>query len=307
MASTDLSPALPAPAHPMAKSGFGKRTAGDPDAQRPHALADFAHLPPREAYLAAYIDRLPEGAAIDVKTLAKVQPLYGQQAVRSALRELSRTGHLRRVGGVSGGPTVQHVTRTYFSRTARDEAWWAAALELRPSSPPQEAPAAPAAPSVPSAPVERRSEAYDALAGLGQRDHRLVLSAAECAELEPSAAQWLERVEPAAFTQAMTSGLPADVYSPAGLLRARLTRRLPPERSAPPAPRGWRLECTECGVPGEPAALPGGLCRPCREEPDPPAEPVGTLSGDAVRTWTATLRAAAGAHRDRAAADARGD
>lgn len=296
MAPTDLSAALPAPAHPMARTGFGKRTAGGSDARRPDTLADFAHLAPREAYLAAYIDRLPEGAAIDVKTLAKVQPLYGQQAVRSALRELSRTGHLRRVGGLSDGPTTQHVTRTYFSRTAHDEDWWAAALDVRPSSPPQDAPE--------PAPAERRSAAYDALAGLGQRDHRLVLSTAECAELEPTAAQWLERVGAAGFTQAMVSGLPPAVYSSAGLLRARLARKLPPERTSPPEPGRWRLECTECGVPGEPAALPGGLCRPCREEPAPSPEPAGALTGEAVRTWTAALRAAGGLPRNETAAPA---
>ncbi|MDX5578481.1 MarR family transcriptional regulator, partial [Streptomyces sp. ID01-9D] len=48
-----------------------------------------------------------------------------------------------------------------------------------------------------------------------------------------------------------------------------------------PAPtRRILMECTDCGRPGQPEALPDGLCRPCRtthspesdEGPIPPAE-----------------------------------
>lgn len=95
MAYENLSAALPAPAaHPMAKPGYGKRSAPD---QKPPRRGDFDHLAAREAYLAALLDRLCENAAMDAKTIAKAQPLYGQQSVRSALNELSRAGHLRRV------------------------------------------------------------------------------------------------------------------------------------------------------------------------------------------------------------------
>ncbi|MFH8556514.1 hypothetical protein ACH4FE_23305 [Streptomyces celluloflavus] len=122
--------AVPAPAHPAAAPGYGKRSAPD---QRPRRPADFAHLPPREASIAAYLDRLPEGADIAVKTLAKVLPDYGQCALRTALRHLSEAGHLRRIteirggtGGTGGTGSPRWVTRTHFSRTARDDIWWAA-------------------------------------------------------------------------------------------------------------------------------------------------------------------------------------
>lgn len=57
----------------MANPGYGKRTIpAEPGAAlRP---VDFSHLPAREAYIAAYVHRLPEGAAMDVKSLAKVLP-----------------------------------------------------------------------------------------------------------------------------------------------------------------------------------------------------------------------------------------
>ncbi|MEU7168442.1 hypothetical protein AB0A70_28000, partial [Streptomyces morookaense] len=60
------------PAPPMARPGFGKRSV--PDDQGPRTGAAFAHLPPREASVAAHIDRLPDGAAIDIKTLSKEHP-----------------------------------------------------------------------------------------------------------------------------------------------------------------------------------------------------------------------------------------
>ncbi|MEU1090699.1 hypothetical protein ABZ401_28440 [Streptomyces sp. NPDC005892] len=124
MASAHISAALRAPAHPMAKAGYGKRHA--PDQAPPHAR-DFGHLATREAAIGAYIDRLPEGAAIGYKTLAEELPDYGQQACRSALDRLTREGHLRRIKvhltGANG--TLHWVTRTYFSRTARNAAWWA--------------------------------------------------------------------------------------------------------------------------------------------------------------------------------------
>ncbi|MFE9398407.1 hypothetical protein [Streptomyces flavidovirens] len=121
-------------AHPLANPGYGKRSAPE---QLPRRESDFAHLPRREASIAAYIDRLPDGSDISVKMLAKVLPDYGQCAVRTSLRRLSEAGHLR-----LGRQTVtdeatgsrRWVTRTFFSRTARDDAWWAAFQGLGGSS-----------------------------------------------------------------------------------------------------------------------------------------------------------------------------
>lgn len=94
MAYTNSSCALPTPAHPMAGPGYGKRPAPD---QSPRHSGDFAHLPKREAAVAAFIDRLAEGAAMDHKTLAKHIADYGQAAIRSALKALTNAGHLRRI------------------------------------------------------------------------------------------------------------------------------------------------------------------------------------------------------------------
>ncbi|WP_018385861.1 hypothetical protein [Wenjunlia vitaminophila] len=308
----------------MARPGYGKRSAPD---QLPRKGGDFAHLPPREASIATHIDRLPEGAAMDVKTLARELPDYGQQAVRSALNNLCRQGHLRRVRDqVSGG--TQWVWRSYFSRTAREESWWSAYLgrqdatpeHSRPPSPPQappdpepretpppsppppppppppsessptpspnpspEPPPVPAptrtpapAPTTPPATSPVRSPAYTALASLGRVDPRMTLAAAECAALEPLAAEWLARgVTPDHLARALTAGLPPQVHCPGAFARKRLTMKLPPEpepthvlaraEGAPPS-GNWVLVCVGCDRPGDFETLPDGLCRDCRDE-----------------------------------------
>ncbi|WP_228923007.1 MarR family transcriptional regulator [Streptomyces sp. DH7] len=126
MATQHPSSALPTPArsaaYPMAKPGYGKRSA---PGQQARTRDDFALLPTRERYVAGFVDHLPEGSAMSVKTLAKQLPLYGQQAISTALTALSVAGHLRRVRcAVGQGETTRWAFRTFWSRTARDNEWW---------------------------------------------------------------------------------------------------------------------------------------------------------------------------------------
>lgn len=351
MATENLSPASPAPAasRPYAKANrsYGKRTAPD---QRPPSAHDFALLPERERYVAGYVDRLPDGSAMDVKSLAKALPLYGQMAVGSALRALSAAGHLRRVRCqvVDAESQSRWVTRTFWSRTARDSEWWNAfaqagdrrtiplpetepaappppwvaappekpvAAEVRtvpadpvqPSEPSQPAPAPAPTLVVPLVPPQRSvgkvnaaapSPAYLALAQLGRSEPRLALSAADCAVLEELASAWLDRgVNTDYLTRALTAGLPAQVDSPVGFVRSRLIAKVPPELPVPashPTPDGpvrrVMMECTECGVPGPPEALPDGLCRACRAPSQVTgATPDATAAEPAERDITALV------------------
>ncbi|MFD7852845.1 MarR family transcriptional regulator [Streptomyces microflavus] len=309
----------------MAKPGYGKRSAPD---QLPRTRADFALLPVRERYVAGFVDHLPEGAAMSVKQLAKQLPLYGQQAISSALTALSVAGHLRRVRcAVGAGDETRWVFRTFWSRTAHDNEWWNTYLTAEADSSAPDAPAPDTAPPpwvpdqeppppvpeepgteqglepvpvpyqrtpdqapdtqpVPPAPASRPSEAgpspaYLALARLGHKDHRLPLSADDCADLEPQAAEWLARgVSVDYLISALTAGLPAQVDTPLGFVRRRLTDKIPPRipttpstASGTPAPLPRILmECTDCGRPGQPEALPDGLCRPCRTTHRPNAD-----------------------------------
>ncbi|MFI5480610.1 MarR family transcriptional regulator [Streptomyces rubiginosohelvolus] len=306
----------------MAKPGYGKRST---PGQQARTRDDFALLPTRERYVAGFVDHLPDGASMSVKQLAKQLPLYGQQAISTALKALSVAGHLRRVRcAVGAGDETRWVFRTFWSRTARDNEWWTTYLATETASqaaapapdtappppwvPAEEPPAGPESPAVaeqapgpapvppqrtpPQAPdaeptpTTGPSPAYLALARLGRNDHRLGLSADDCTTLEPLAAQWLDRgVTTDYLTNALTAGLPAEVDSPAGLLRRRLIDKLPPRlpdttntpANTPAPTRRLLVECTDCGRPGQPEALPDGLCRPChtahsaggRPSPDP--------------------------------------
>ncbi|MFH9264677.1 hypothetical protein ACH4KN_10515 [Streptomyces sp. NPDC017546] len=287
----------------MAKAGYGKRHAPDQDPPRAH---DFAGLEPREAAIAAYIDRLPEGAAIGYKVLAEELPDYGQQACRSALDRLTRAGHLRRIRvhvAVADGQ-MRWVTRTYFSRTARDADWWAAHVRFvrgldAPGQPP--APAAPAAAETveESEPGVRapRSEAYDVLAGLGRREPRLQLSEGDCVELEHLVGEWLARgVGREQITQALTSGLPASVHSAGPLLRTRLETKMPPS----PAPRPEKdhpgeqivrmvMMCLFCDEDETTTDLDHGVCSDCRAQVA--RDEAAGLTGDVPDTFLARPRA----------------
>ncbi|MGW2086641.1 MarR family transcriptional regulator [Streptomyces sp. NPDC001880] len=343
MASENLSPTLRAPAssRPYARAnlGYGKRSAPD---QRPSRADDFMLLPERERYIAGYVDRLPDGAAMDIKSLAKNIPLYGQMAVGSALRALGVAGHLRHAQcRIEVRGQLRWVTRTFWSRTARDNEWWGTFLddensratqetivpqpprgpaevpaprtEAQPPAPapttPAEPPAQPTSPApVPVVPQQRTPEptpghpspAYLALAQLGRIEPRLALSAADCAVLEPLAAEWFTRgVNADYLTHALTSGLPAQVDSPIGFVRRRLNDKLPPHlpttptSDAPGTPvRRLMVECTECGTPGPPEALPDGLCRTCRKPgPDAASEQAaGAHTQRDVRDLVAELR-----------------
>lgn len=337
-------PALPHGNHPSARPGYGKREA---PGQRPSRPGDFAHLPRREASIAAYLDRLPEGADISVKTLAKVLPDYGQCALRTALRRLSEAGHLRRVTEthMSDGGSPLWVTRTYFSRTARDDAWWMALCAGNVpmthddvggeggsgAPPPAAGPPRPHAPHVHThvRPRPPQSPGYAALAALGRAEPRMTLSAADCASLEAFAEEWLARgATRDQLLSALTSGLPPHIHHPGRLARSRLLAKMPPppepgtdtgteadanaeaeadteadaEAAGPgrpaqgPSRRALRImECTVCRAPGRPAALPGGVCGPCRGEapPDDRRRRAAEATAAQVRARVEHLRAVA--------------
>ncbi|MFJ7086499.1 hypothetical protein ACIQU8_25100 [Streptomyces griseus] len=277
MADSQLSDIPRATPHPMANPGYGKRSA---PGERPRTDRDFAHLLPRDASVAAYIDRLPDGSDISVKTLAKHLP-YGQCALRTTLNRLQDSGHLRRGSEcVITDEVMLWVTRTFFSRTAREDAWWDA--YTRGDAPPDE----------PQRPT--RSRAFILLAALGRTAPTLTLSAADCVRLEPQVGEWIARgATEAELLHALTSGLPSPVHCAARLVERRLRDKLPPEPVLPGPRTVLRtLECGECGVPGPPEALLGGLCRPCRgPSPEPPVGPPGTVQPPGVRDRMNAVRA----------------
>ncbi|WP_416971541.1 hypothetical protein [Streptomyces sp. 4F14] len=268
----------------MAKPGYGKRTA---PGQQPRGKGDFDHLLPRDAAIAGYLDRLPDGSDISVKTLARTTA-YGQCALRTSLNRIQAAGHLRRGQEkvTSGAGTELWVTRTFFSRTARGDEWWAAFT--RGDVPPENSPS-----------PQTRSRAVVLLAALSRTEPSLFLSGAECARLAPLVEEWFARGAGAeAVRTALTAGLPSPVHSPAALLHRRLVDKMPPPVPVRPVvPEGQAvrrvrlLECSECRVPGRPEALPGGLCRGCAEAS---VRPPVLLDSPGVRGRADEIRAAIG-------------
>ncbi|HEY9372684.1 hypothetical protein [Streptomyces sp.] len=257
-------------AHPLANPGYGKRAT---PYERPAGPDDWRHLQPREAAIAAYIDRLPDGSDISVKTLAKQLP-YGQCALRTALNRIQRVGHLRRGRECLAG---RWITRTWWSRTARDDAWWAA---FERGDVPREKP------------PPTRSRAYILLAALGRENSALSLSHADCRALAPLLEEWFAReATDGDVLRALTDGLPSPVHHPAGLVRNRLTTKIPPEplRREPPPLR--LLECAKCGAPSYAETLTGGECGTCRGAPASPPRPAPAVSAARVRAYAEAIRA----------------
>ncbi|MFV0129225.1 hypothetical protein ACLGI4_16205 [Streptomyces sp. HMX112] len=274
MADSQLSSAT----HPLAKPGYGKRSIPD---GRPASNSDFDHLPPREAAVAGYIDRLTDGSDMSVKTLAAYSAEYGQCAMRTVLRNLTAAGHLRRgLEHIVGSGSPRWVTRTWWSRTPRDDDWWAA---FQRGEIPDERP--------PRRPT--RSRAYILLAALSRTAPVMCLSHTECESLAPLVGEWFERgASEQTVLTALTAGLPNPVHHPAALARTRLTTKMPPERVTPVKPPLRVLECSRCGDPARPEALRDGECGPCRGEPVP-TRATRPLPPAEVRAHAAQARAAA--------------
>ncbi len=285
MAYSQLNPALPSPSHPMAKTGYGKRPAGD---ESPHSEADFAHLGAREAEIATFIDHLAVGAAMGHKVIAAEHPRYGQQAVRTAMSRLTDAGHLRWVKEhlTVEDHTMRWVTRTYWSRLRRSEEWWAGFVQARhgrdvthdhqpglarADEPEPEAADAEPDPAEATEAPEEPSAAHRTLAELRVADRRMALSEAECEALEPLAAEWLARgATPAELTHALTAGLPSPVTNPGGLARKRLESKMPPKPPAKTRPKARVTRavfvCGLCEEPETAVPLINGLCAECRAE-----------------------------------------
>ncbi|MEV2211052.1 hypothetical protein AB0H86_06065 [Streptomyces sp. NPDC050997] len=279
----------------MAKTGYGKRTAGDED---PHADPDFAHLLPRDAEVAVFIDHLDDGHAMGHKVLAQEHPRYRQQAMRTSLNRLTEAGHLRWIKEhiTVEDNSMRWVTRTYWSRTRRSSEWWASfarerkgkdvTQDYRPglarTEDPAPQPAPEAEPTQNEPAPDRPSAAYRTLVGLRAADPRMPLSETDCRSLEPLAAEWLSRgATPNDITRALTDGLPPNVSNPGGFARTRLETKMPPQKSdtasddaadtAPGRPLRARvtrviMACGTCDQDERTVKIDRGICEDCRKE-----------------------------------------
>lgn len=281
MAYAHPSCALPSPSHPMAKTGYGKRPAGDED---PHADPDFAHLSPRDREIAVFVDHLEEGHAMGYKAIAAAHPRYGQQAVRTSLGRITLAGHLRWIKEhiTVEDDSMRWVTRTYWSRTPRSPEWWADfARELHGKDVTEQympglarVEEAEKADAADDAGTEQSSDAYRTLAEVRTADPRMPLSDGDCRSLEALAAEWLSRGATSHdITEALTDGLPPAVTNPGGFARNRLESKMPPKKAKirQKAARRARvtrviMACGLCDADERTTEIVSGLCRECLAE-----------------------------------------
>ncbi|MGW7422891.1 hypothetical protein ACWGJB_23070 [Streptomyces sp. NPDC054813] len=274
----------------MAKTGYGKRSAGD---EVPHAEPDFAHLIPRDREIAVFVDHLDDGHAMGYKAIAAEHPRYGQQAVRTSLRRLSDAGHLKQIREhiTVEDNSMRWVTRTYWSRAPRSPEWWAEfarerggrivdeyyrpGLARAEEEDAAEQAAPDTAPASGSDAEPASSTAYRILAGLRDEDPRMPLSESDCRSLESLTAEWLSRGStPQEIIRALTDGLPSDVTNPGGLARRRLEDKMPPKKAKvrqKAAPRRARVTrvimcCVTCDADELTTEIVNGLCPECRAE-----------------------------------------
>lgn len=276
----------------MAKTGYGKRSVGD---ENPDADPNFAHLSPRDAEIAVFIDHLEDGHAMGHKVIAAEHPHYGQQAVRTSAGRLVRAGHLRWIKEhitIEEG-SMRWVTRTYWSRTPRSVEWWAdfarerdgrdvtehyqsGLARVEENEPADDMPAEEPTP----ASVDESSTAYRTLAEIRSVDPRMSLSDADCHSLESLVTQWLSRgATPQEVTTALTDGLPSEVTNPGGFARKRLEQKMPPTPSMRPKKAKLRqkparrarvtrviMACGLCDADELTVQIVNGLCPDCLAE-----------------------------------------
>ncbi|MCT9080384.1 helix-turn-helix domain-containing protein [Streptomyces fulvoviolaceus] len=219
--------------------------------------------------LAVYIQSLPKGTRVDIKTLAARFP-EGTTRIAAALRELETHGYLRRERKRTPGGRI--VTRTISCNQPGHQR--RAAEEHGPTRPKrQQEPRKKALPAVPQPSYPHPTllqQATDLLAGLRRHDSRLLLSTCDTAHLAPGVAAWLEReVTSTAVRQALTTDLPDPLCRPAALLAHRLTAQLPPllPYRAPAAPPPVQHPLQTCdGCERAFRAPAPGRCRDCRTD-----------------------------------------
>ncbi|MEV6568962.1 helix-turn-helix domain-containing protein [Streptomyces kronopolitis] len=237
-----------------------------------------------------HILSLPEGAAVDIRSLAARFP-EGRDRIAFALRELEAYGYVERVRERTADGRV--LTRTYAHHAPGIPEEPRAARAPQPSSVPPVPPVPERAPepvpepvpeSVPGADPEPVPEAApDAhqvtaralLASLRRTDDRLTLSGRDVRRLASAVAAWFENgATAAAVHRTLTAALPAELKNPAGLLAHRLREMLPPplppgrettpDDPCPPRPQPFQT-CDGCERAFR--APEPGRCRECRPGP----------------------------------------
>ncbi|MFI1799195.1 hypothetical protein ACH427_17855 [Streptomyces sp. NPDC020379] len=242
--------------------------------QVPNEIIRHPHLSSDAVRLLTWQLSLPDGVDQPLSKTAE-QAGIKKTAFTRAKRELAAAGYFHEWRGQGAGGLWR--TRQLVSNvplTAEE------AVAVRDGgAPPSAVPPAigePGRPAVGRSPKENTGEnTSHPLAERGARaivavchaERRLRLAGREVERLAPLAGEWLSRgATLQELREALTDGLPERVHSPVGILRDRLTRKMP-DPAPEPAPRPQPLRaCTgTCGRMIRPVA-DETTCRDCRLE-----------------------------------------
>ncbi|MEV4506080.1 hypothetical protein [Streptomyces klenkii] len=177
--------------------------------------------------------RQGEGGRWSTTQLISNVPLSAQAAI--AVRDGRPAGHIPAVGQPENRPVGRSQKNTEQNidnppspppASANPEDAHAQAEEKEELPSPEAPEPTPGVPAVPG-PLAERSALALAVVSHGER--RLRLSGRELASLAPLVGEWFHRgAAMADLREALTDGLPSMVHSPAGLIRHRLLRKMPP-------------------------------------------------------------------------------
>lgn len=261
-------------------------------------LAQHRELSLTAIGLATHILSLPEGAPVDIRSLAERFP-EGRDRIAFALRELETRGYLERVRERTEAGRLYTRTYAHHAPAARPAACTpdgpavgAQAGETTqeddqacdPPDPSSLGGGPPAPQASPTPPEKRGSEhtprgghhdkAVALLAGLRRTDDRLTLSRRQVERLAPAVAAWFDGGATAAVVhRVLTANLPEDLRHPAGVLAHRLEHLLPPPLPASPPAESTHTGTARCrphpfqtcdGCERAFRAPHAGRCRDCR-------------------------------------------
>lgn len=250
----------------------------------PNAVLQYRRLSYTARGLLADLLSRPDGWREDGRHMADTSP-QGRGAIRKALKELTDAGFyrvetirmpdgtLRSEAHVYDTPRLRPpaATRPASGEPATGRAGFPVVKNRNqetslPANPADESDTGEcgevpeSSERLPVVPDEQVREAVATLFRVIRPEPRLRLGQTEAEKLAPLVVQWLERGStPADLAQALLSGLPAPVHSPAAVLRYRLEHKMPPSRAQECPSTARYAECAECR---DPVPRPG-ICGAC--------------------------------------------
>ncbi|MEQ4716130.1 hypothetical protein [Nonomuraea sp. B19D2] len=253
----------------------------------------------------AFLLSQPDGKAMTVAKLERIRK-EGKAVVRAAVAELRAAGYYIKEdrqgvdGQLRGANAVYDIPQNgAFSQVeptaeippveipAVNPVKEPSRKETSPLPPIEAASVAESAPEAPKGGGEGDLPTQDEIAAcaplvarIGRLEPRLTIGLSEMGKVLPLVAEWRQRgASDDQIIHAVTAGLPGNVDTAVGLMRSRLTRKMPARFTVTSVtPAHAMYECPECGRPGRQA----GRCADCRTVSTPETADTVEVSGNPV-------------------------